>query len=76
MIINFRVNLRDENKHDPHYRSDGEGYKVHNHCPFDDDGPITFELCDDAQPDEDERYAGSEECNDSDGAFVVGFASL
>ena len=68
--------LRDENKHDPNYRSDGEGYKVHNHCPFDEGGPITFELCDDPQPDEDERYAWSEECNDSDGAYGVGFTSL
>ena len=68
--------LRDENKHDPYYRSEGEGYKVHNHCPLHDRGPITFELCDDALPDEDERYAWSEECNDSDGISGVGFASL
>ena len=70
------TDLRDENKFDPYYRSEGEGYKVHNHCSLDDGGPITFELCDDAQPDEDERYAWSEECNDSDGAYGVGFTSL
>ena len=56
--------LRDENKHDPYYRSDGEGYKVHNHCSLDDGGPITFELCDDVQPDEDERNAWFEECSE------------
>ena len=49
---------------------------MHNHCPLHDRGPITFELCDDALPDEDERYAWSEECNDSDGISGVGFASL
>ena len=70
------TDLRDENKFDPYYRSEGEGYKVHNHSSLDDGGPITFELCDDAQPDEDERYAWSEECNDSDGAYGVGFTSL
>ena len=56
--------LRDENKHDPYYRSEGEGYKVHNHNPLDDGGPITFELCDDVQPDEDERNAWFEECSE------------
>ena len=56
--------LQDENKHDPNYRSEGEGYKVHNSCSLDDGGPITFELCDDVQPDEDERNAWFEECSE------------
>ena len=56
--------LQDENKHDPNYRSEGEGYKVHNSCSIDDGGPITFELCDYVQPDEDERNAWFEECSE------------
>merc|ERR1711865_112509 len=56
--------LQDENKFDPNYRSEGEGYKVHNSCSLDDGGPITFELCDDVQPDEDERNAWFEECSE------------
>ena len=59
--------LQEESKFDPNYRSEGDGYVVHNSCLCsvgDDSGSITFELCDEEQPDEDERNAWNEECSE------------